>query len=131
MKFLFQEQKIKSSVKNIGHKRGKHGVLLFQDGKGAYDMKIIVVNDVLAHAELHEKSVDLWYVIKGKGVFIIGGTLKDGVREKQHEWVAPAIRGGRRYAVKPGDAIEIPAGTPHQTDARHNSLVMAMVKINL
>ncbi len=93
-------------------------------------MMTVVVDNVLPKAEVHEKSADVWQVLKGEALFIISGELENKTLHKPNEWVADSIQGGREYSVKTGDVIDIPAGVPHQIDARGRRVELLIVKIN-
>jgi glc operon protein GlcG len=63
--------------------------------------------------EVHEKDVDLFYVIKGSATFIAGGTLLDGKRVAENEMRGTQLAGGAPQTLVAGDVIVVPAGTPH------------------
>lgn len=108
----------------------KKSVTLTGSKEGPYSVMAVVVNNLLPKAEVHEKSADVWQVLKGEAVFIIGGELESPILHKPKEWVADFIRGGEKYPVKPGDIIDIPAGVPHQIDTRGKRIELVIVKIN-
>jgi len=69
-----------------------------------------------APSEMHEDKTQMYTVISGTGVQILGGhPAKDNVSaEGQHSSTGP-LEGGTSYRVKPGDIVLIPPMTWHQT----------------
>lgn len=97
--------------------------------EGPYAVAAIVIDHVKPDAEVHEKASDVWVVLKGNGVFILGGALKDEKRTGDSELIGSAVEGGERFEVGPGDVIDIPPGVPHQVDALDSRLELLIVKI--
>jgi mannose-6-phosphate isomerase-like protein (cupin superfamily) len=64
-------------------------------------------------AELHEKEIDVWYVLEGQGSLVTGGTLADPKNTAPGEVRGSGIRGGETRAVGKGDLVTIAAGVPH------------------
>jgi mannose-6-phosphate isomerase-like protein (cupin superfamily) len=65
-------------------------------------------------AEIHDKMSDLFVVQTGEATLVIGGTVP-GVKETAPgEKRGPAIQGGDRKELRPGDVVHIPPGVPHQ-----------------
>lgn len=91
----------------------------------------MVMDNVMPDAEIHESKRDLWYVISGKGIFILGGELVDKKNNGGGELTGSSIEGGELFAVVAGDVIDIPAGVSHQIDARGERLEMLIVKISV
>ena len=63
-------------------------------------------------AELHEKEIDVWYVLEGGGTLMTGGTLTDPKTTAPGEIRGSGIKGGET-AVAKGDVVTIAAGIPH------------------
>src|ERR1051325_585757 len=64
-------------------------------------------------AEIHDKMSDLFVCEAGEATLVIGGTVP-GVKETAPgEKRGPAIQGGERKALGPGDIVHIPPGVPH------------------
>jgi mannose-6-phosphate isomerase-like protein (cupin superfamily) len=64
-------------------------------------------------AELHEKEIDVWYVLEGQGSLVTGGTLADPKNTAPGEVRGSGIKGGETRAVGKGDVVTIAAGVPH------------------
>ncbi len=64
-------------------------------------------------AELHEKEIDVWYVLEGGGTLMTGGTLTDPKTTAPGEIRGSGIKGGETRAVGKGDVVTIAAGIPH------------------
>jgi mannose-6-phosphate isomerase-like protein (cupin superfamily) len=82
---------------------------------------------VSGDAELHEKEIDIWYVLEGQGTLMTGGTLADPKTTAPGEVRGSGIKGGETRAVGKGDVVTIPAGVPHwmsKVDAPMQQLVI-------
>ncbi len=108
----------------------KKSVILSGSKEGPYSVMAVVVDNVLSKAEVHDESADIWHVVNGEAIFMIGGEVENPTLHKSKEWVADSIRGGIEYPVKPGDVIDIPPGTPHQIDARGRRAEFIIVKVD-
>ena len=64
-------------------------------------------------AEEHTSWTDVWYVIRGEGTLVTGGSLSGLQTESPGELRGRAIAGGVERHVAPGDVITVPAGVPH------------------
>ena len=79
-----------------------------------------------AGAILHEVGHELHYITAGAGTLVTGGVIVRG------ENGAPAtIQGGLERHVTAGDAILIPAGTPHWYSAVDESVSYLEVRFNV
>ncbi len=86
-------------------------------------------NKADAAAELHDASDDVYYVLEGSAVLMLGGKL-DSPREVQPgEWRSPHIIGGQSFEVKKGDLIIVPRGTPHQRSTAAKNFTMILIKV--
>lgn len=65
-------------------------------------------------AELHEKQSDLIILQSGHATIIVGGKILNGQRTAPNEIRGTSIEGGERQALKAGDVVHVPGGTPHQ-----------------
>ncbi|MSR85682.1 hypothetical protein EXS71_04610 [Candidatus Uhrbacteria bacterium] len=108
----------------------KKALLLSGEKTNPYSTMIVVAENVLGKAEVHERSADAWMVLRGQGTFILGGRLIKPERHKEHEWLGEGIEGGTRLAVHEGDLLDIPPGIPHQIDVQTSRLELLIVKIN-
>ena len=66
-------------------------------------------------AEIHESQADIFIVQSGRATLVVGGTVPNSKAVSPGEIRGPAIEGGQRKALAPGDVVHIPAKTPHQT----------------
>jgi mannose-6-phosphate isomerase-like protein (cupin superfamily) len=71
----------------------------------------------------HDSVTEVYYILRGSGTQVTGGTLIDGRRSPNVSTATgPGMRGtgpqnGRSSELKPGDAQIIPAGVPHRWSA--------------
>ena len=65
-------------------------------------------------AEVHDKMADVFVCQSGVATLVIGGTVPGGKTTAPGETRGPAIKGGERKTLGPGDILHIPAGVPHQ-----------------
>jgi mannose-6-phosphate isomerase-like protein (cupin superfamily) len=72
-------------------------------------------------AELHEKFADIFMIQSGEATLMIGGKIEGSHQTAAGEIRGTAVTGGERHRVSAGDAVHIPANTPHQMllDAGH------------
>ena len=64
-------------------------------------------------ADVHQRLIDTWYVIKGSGTLVTGGALVEPVTISKDELRGRGIAGGDERHIAPGDFVRIPAGVPH------------------
>ncbi|HET7086962.1 MAG TPA: cupin domain-containing protein [Rhizomicrobium sp.] len=74
----------------------------------------ITTRDKSGLAEIHENWSDHIFIQEGEASFIIGGTVPDAKVREPGEKRGTAIIGGHTMAVRAGDYLFIPPGTPHQ-----------------
>lgn len=111
--------------------KGVKTVKLFSGAwDGPYAVASVVLDDVLPDAEVHEHAADVWFVQKGRAKFILGGEPQDKKMLRVGEWSASSISGGEIREISEGDIIDIPAGIPHQIDARGWRIEFIIVKVN-
>lgn len=123
------EKTYQAYIERVRTKEGKH-VFWLSKPRSACRVGCVIFNNVFPNVEVHMKSSDVWYVVSGEGVFILSGKLENVVKSRPDECAAGSILGGKLRRVKTGDIIDIPAGVPHQIDARGKFLVMLIIKIN-
>jgi mannose-6-phosphate isomerase-like protein (cupin superfamily) len=81
-------------------------------------------------SELHAKFADVWYVLRGGGTVVTGGTMADGVETDPGETRGSGIAGGETRQVKAGDVVLLPAGVPHWVSAvEGKELLYLVVKV--
>ena len=64
--------------------------------------------------EVHTKLHDVIIPQGGHAVALVGGKVEGNKQEGPNEFRGGTITGGKKYDLKPGDVLWIPAGTPHQ-----------------
>ena len=74
---------------------------------------LTVYRNAPAAAELHKGMMDLWYVVKGSGELVTGGSMVNGHETELGEVRAPSLEGGASRHIAPGDFVVIPANVPH------------------
>ncbi len=81
--------------------------------------------------EVHDASDDVYYVIEGSATLTLGGSLETPREVEPGEWRGQRIVGGQQLAVKKGDLIIVPRGTPHQRSTVGQDFSMILIKIYL
>lgn len=79
--------------------------------------------------ELHDKSDDVYYVLKGQATLELGGTLVDPKEATPGEWRAKTVTGAQSVVIKEGDLIMVPRGTPHRRTVTGKGFSMILIKI--
>lgn len=79
--------------------------------------------------ELHDKSDDVYYVLKGEATLELGGTLDDPKESSPGEWKSKTATGAKTYVIKPGDLVMVPRGTPHRRTVSGKGFSMILIKI--
>ncbi len=64
--------------------------------------------------ELHETQADLFIVESGEATLVVGGTIPGSKTTAPNEVRGPAVQGGEKKKLGPGDVVHIPPNTPHQ-----------------
>ena len=64
-------------------------------------------------AETHTAESDIWYVVDGGCVLVVGGTTIAGKEEAPGQIRGTGITGGTEYKLGKGDFLRIPPGVPH------------------
>ncbi len=78
------------------------------------DRALMVHREGSGEAELHETEADVIVVESGKGTLIVGGTMPGAKKTAEGEMRAPAVEGGYRQKIAPGDILHVPPKIPHQ-----------------
>jgi mannose-6-phosphate isomerase-like protein (cupin superfamily) len=79
-------------------------------------------------AEVHDAADDVFIILDGTAIFILGGML-DAPRETQPgEWRAPGISAGKEIRVNKGDVIIVPRGTPHRRVTSGMDVTLMLIK---
>jgi mannose-6-phosphate isomerase-like protein (cupin superfamily) len=69
--------------------------------------------DKAGQAELHEKDLDIFYVLQGSATFITGGKMLEGKTTAPGEVRGSGIEGGEAHKLSKDSVIVIPPGVPH------------------
>jgi len=64
-------------------------------------------------AEVHTLDTDVFYVLEGEAVLVLGGTVTSPREVTPTEIRGAGIEGGERHPLRKGDVLVVPAGTPH------------------
>jgi mannose-6-phosphate isomerase-like protein (cupin superfamily) len=82
-------------------------------GWGNHSMSV-VHREASGEAELHETQSDILFIVGGDGAIVVGGAIPNGRHTTPHEIRGPAITGGEKQPLHPGDVLHIAPKTPHQ-----------------
>jgi mannose-6-phosphate isomerase-like protein (cupin superfamily) len=80
-------------------------------------------------AEVHDLSDDIYYVLDGEAVLLLGGSLVEPNEISTGEWRAKSSTGGQKVDIKKGDLIVVPRGTPHQRTVTGKGFSMILIKV--
>jgi unsaturated rhamnogalacturonyl hydrolase len=69
--------------------------------------------DKPGQSELHEKDMDVIYVVQGSATFVTGGKMVEGKTTAPGEVRGTAIDGGETHTLSKDDVIIVPPGVPH------------------
>lgn len=69
--------------------------------------------DKPGQSELHEKDLDIFYVLQGSATFITGGKMVEGKTTAPGEVRGTGIEGGETHTLSKDDVVIIPPGVPH------------------
>lgn len=75
-------------------------------------------------AALHEKEVEMFYVVEGSGTLVTGGKLTNEKRNNADNLGGTGIEGGQSREVAKGDFFFVPANTPHWFSKINGTLVL-------
>ena len=79
--------------------------------------------------ELHDKSDDVYYVLKGEATLELGGTLVDPKEVSPGEWRSKTVNGSQNIVIKVGDLVMVPRGTSHRRTVTGKGFSMILIKI--
>jgi mannose-6-phosphate isomerase-like protein (cupin superfamily) len=85
-----------------------------QLGKGSGYTYAVTHRDSSGGIERHRDWTDVFVVEAGSATMFTGGVNDDASETSPGEYRGGSIRGGTRAAIKAGDLVVVPAGTPHQ-----------------
>jgi len=79
-------------------------------------------------AEVHDAADDVFILLAGSAIFVLGGQLDTPKETQPGEWRAPGILGGREIKANQGDVIMVPRGTPHRRVTAGQDVTFMLVK---
>ena len=110
---LFTAQTIQDDIRALEAKPGSNNLV---DGKAAPFVVLLQVEKAASPKEFewHEGRDHVFHILDGSTVYEVGGTPKGGHSKGPGEWLAPESEGAAKIALKKGDMLVIPRGTPHK-----------------
>jgi mannose-6-phosphate isomerase-like protein (cupin superfamily) len=69
--------------------------------------------DKPGQVEVHDKEMDVIYMIDGTATFVTGGKIVGAKNSRPGQWLGTDVTGGTPQKLVKGDVIVVPAGTPH------------------
>jgi mannose-6-phosphate isomerase-like protein (cupin superfamily) len=69
--------------------------------------------DKPGQVEVHDKEMDVIYVIDGTATFVTGGKIVGAKSSRPNQWLGTDVTGGTTHKLVKGDVIVVPAGMPH------------------
>jgi mannose-6-phosphate isomerase-like protein (cupin superfamily) len=124
------KQQVSDITKEIAAKDGNQQLDVF--AAAGTQMRVAVFHDDLRENDLHEVhdgSDDVYYVLDGEATLMLGGTLVEPNQTAPGEWRAKSSTGGTKVAIKKGDLIVVPRGTPHQRTVTGKGFSMILIKV--
>ena len=114
---------------------------------GKYNVGISVVSRSKINGKtppdaiIHDVVTEVYHIIEGKGILVVGGTLDSSVRIPANSPIVLKIAGpgstgkhiigGKQYEVGPGDIVIIPPNTPHGfVNLKTNTIVYTLIRID-
>jgi len=85
--------------------------------------------DAAGQVEVHDKETDIFYVTDGEATVVTGGTMVGGTQKSPGQMLGTSIQGGETHHLAKGDAMVIPAGTPHWFKEVPKSISYFVVKV--
>jgi mannose-6-phosphate isomerase-like protein (cupin superfamily) len=79
-------------------------------------------------AEVHEGTDDVFIILEGSAILLIGGKLDSPTLAQPGEWRGKSITGGKEVKLAKGDIAFIPRGTPHQRTTANQEITLMIVK---
>jgi mannose-6-phosphate isomerase-like protein (cupin superfamily) len=79
--------------------------------------------------EVHDKEVDVLYIVEGEATFVWGGKMVGGKTSGPGQWLGTDITGGQTRKIGKGDVFVVPAGIPHWFKEVPKSISYFVVKV--
>ena len=78
------------------------------------DFRVMAVRrDKVGESEVHTNETDIFFVVDGKAIIVVGGEIVGGRETAPGELRGIGVKGGTDYPLEPGIVLTIPRGTPH------------------
>jgi mannose-6-phosphate isomerase-like protein (cupin superfamily) len=111
-----------------------------QDGNKQFDivpapgtqMRVAVFHDEKRENDLfevHDASDDIYYVLEGEAILMLGGALTEPNEISTGEWRSKTASGGRQVPIRKGDLVIVPRGTAHQRTVAGKGFSMILIKV--
>ena len=111
----FPAAQLKGLTKSLAAKMSPQKLATEQLGKFRNHSLMAAHREASGEAELHETQADVFIVQSGEATLHTGGEVVGGKTTAPGEIRGASIKGGQKMKLGPGDIVEIPAKTPHQT----------------
>ena len=85
-----------------------------QLGRGPNFTYALTHRDTSGGLERHEAWTDILVIESGSATLLSGGVQEGATESSPGEWRGGTARGATRQAIRAGDVVTTPAGTPHQ-----------------
>jgi hypothetical protein len=85
-----------------------------QLGRGPNFTYAITHRDTSGGLERHDAWTDVLVIESGSATLLSGGVQEGATEASPGEWRGGTARGATRQAIRAGDVVTTPAGTPHQ-----------------
>lgn len=124
------KQQVADITKEIEAQEGNKQIDLV--AQGGTQMRVAVFHDEKRENDLfevHDGSDDIYYVLDGEARLMLGGSLSEPNKISPGEWRSKVATGGQTVAIKKGDLIVVPRGTPHQRTVTGKGFSMILIKI--
>jgi mannose-6-phosphate isomerase-like protein (cupin superfamily) len=120
---------LKGFAKTMAPKVNTQKVALETLGEFGPDRALMVHREGSGEAELHETEADVIVVESGAGTLIVGGTMPGAKTTAPGEQRAPAVEGGDRQKIAPGDILHVPPKIPHQVLVDGGQITYFVLKV--
>ncbi|MEP6731993.1 MAG: hypothetical protein ABJE10_15205 [bacterium] len=101
-------------LRSIGDSLAPAASRTAQLGRGAGFTYAVTHRDSTGGLEGHTDWTDVFVVQSGSATMLTGGVTEGGREASPGEWRGGTVHGATSAAIKVGDVVVIPAGTPHQ-----------------
>jgi mannose-6-phosphate isomerase-like protein (cupin superfamily) len=85
-----------------------------QIGRGPNFTYAITHRDTSGGLERHDAWTDILVIETGSATILSGGVQEGATESSPGEWRGGTARGATKQAIRAGDVVTTPAGTPHQ-----------------